>query len=212
MGRFLSVDIVPGRPSSPQSWNRFAYSSNSPIVRMDPDGRKDIRTPEEKAMMADTDVLRTFGEASFRADRTMKEQGYAVVDENGDYTTTAIEEGEMTSVFVPAPEGAVGRFHTHRLLKVNLTKWTVPNEASEADEENAKRNRITGYIETPRGVIRVTGPGQSEFILDGKEFREYRKAARRAAREARKAEREEKKRQRRQWRVDERERRRPERK
>ena len=42
-GRFLSVD--PGRswePRRPQSWNRYAYASNNPINRIDPDGLKDF--------------------------------------------------------------------------------------------------------------------------------------------------------------------------
>jgi RHS repeat-associated protein len=41
-GRFLSVDRVQGNPSSPQSWNRYAYARNNPIRRVDPDGDADI--------------------------------------------------------------------------------------------------------------------------------------------------------------------------
>ncbi|MEM9553081.1 MAG: RHS repeat-associated core domain-containing protein [Acidobacteriota bacterium] len=36
--RFLSVDAVQGRPESPQSWNRYAYVRNNPMVLVDPDG------------------------------------------------------------------------------------------------------------------------------------------------------------------------------
>ncbi len=39
VGRFLSVDPSLGSRSSPQSWNRFSYVSNSPINQVDPDGR-----------------------------------------------------------------------------------------------------------------------------------------------------------------------------
>jgi hypothetical protein len=44
MGRFLSVDPVmnvKSNVSSPQGWNRYAYARNNPVLRVDPDGRKD---------------------------------------------------------------------------------------------------------------------------------------------------------------------------
>lgn len=42
LGRFLSVDPVRNdRLATPQAWNRYSYALNSPILRIDPDGRKD---------------------------------------------------------------------------------------------------------------------------------------------------------------------------
>jgi RHS repeat-associated protein len=44
MGRFLSVDPLmdPSRNMRmPQRWNRYAYAMNNPLLRVDPDGRKD---------------------------------------------------------------------------------------------------------------------------------------------------------------------------
>jgi RHS repeat-associated protein len=41
-GRFLSVDPVLGSLQSPQSWNRYAYASNNPVMRTDSDGRVDL--------------------------------------------------------------------------------------------------------------------------------------------------------------------------
>jgi RHS repeat-associated protein len=38
VGRFLSVDPVPGRAAVPQSWNRYTYSLSSPVVFTDPSG------------------------------------------------------------------------------------------------------------------------------------------------------------------------------
>lgn len=38
-GRMLSVDPVGGNPGSPQTWNRYSYVGNNPMVRTDPDGR-----------------------------------------------------------------------------------------------------------------------------------------------------------------------------
>lgn len=37
-GKFLSVDIASARPTSPQTWNRYAYVANAPLTRVDPNG------------------------------------------------------------------------------------------------------------------------------------------------------------------------------
>jgi RHS repeat-associated protein len=39
LGRFLSPDRIGGRPSDPQSWNRYAYTLGNPMKHIDPDGR-----------------------------------------------------------------------------------------------------------------------------------------------------------------------------
>src|ERR1700756_2598478 len=44
-GRFLSVDPVPGKPSRPQSWNRYSYVLNNPLRYVDPDGREHVNEP-----------------------------------------------------------------------------------------------------------------------------------------------------------------------
>ncbi|MEA2165776.1 MAG: hypothetical protein QOK37_3903 [Thermoanaerobaculia bacterium] len=44
MGRFLSLDpivMTERNLSAPERWNRYTYAVNSPIMRVDPDGRKD---------------------------------------------------------------------------------------------------------------------------------------------------------------------------
>jgi len=38
VGRFLSVDPLLGNASSPQSWNRYTYARNNPILVTDPKG------------------------------------------------------------------------------------------------------------------------------------------------------------------------------
>ncbi|MEO8035616.1 MAG: RHS repeat-associated core domain-containing protein [Acidobacteriota bacterium] len=40
VGRFLSVDPLPGKANQPQSWNRYAYVLNNPIGATDPDGKE----------------------------------------------------------------------------------------------------------------------------------------------------------------------------
>lgn len=38
-GAFCSADPLEGRPSDPQSWNRYAYAENDPINLLDPSGK-----------------------------------------------------------------------------------------------------------------------------------------------------------------------------
>jgi RHS repeat-associated protein len=42
VARFLSPDPVRGNPSTPQSWNLYAYVQNNPVNATDPDGRSAI--------------------------------------------------------------------------------------------------------------------------------------------------------------------------
>jgi RHS repeat-associated protein len=39
LGRFLSVDPVGATPTNPQTWHKYAYTHNNPVVRVDRDGR-----------------------------------------------------------------------------------------------------------------------------------------------------------------------------
>jgi len=39
LGRWISADALVPNPTNPQSLNRYAYVSNSPVVYLDPDGR-----------------------------------------------------------------------------------------------------------------------------------------------------------------------------
>jgi RHS repeat-associated protein len=39
LGRFLGPDRIGGRPTDPQSWNRYAYTLGNPMKHVDPDGR-----------------------------------------------------------------------------------------------------------------------------------------------------------------------------
>ncbi len=42
LGRFTSPDKVGGRPSDPQSWNRYSYALSNPMKHIDPDGNLTI--------------------------------------------------------------------------------------------------------------------------------------------------------------------------
>jgi RHS repeat-associated protein len=190
-GRFLTVDPSSGVPSIAQSWGLYAYVRNSPLGRIDPDGREDIRTDAEKAMMNDPDVELAIGTADLGADDG-SEWGFAVIEKDGDYSTTEVRtDKSQTHVEVPYPDGAVGRFHTHRpgsYTDENGRRWyTRPNEASKKDKEHAQGSGVKGYIDSPLKLIRVVGTGQTVPVMTGKDWRRYIRAARQAAKSVQKA-------------------------
>jgi RHS repeat-associated protein len=39
LGRFLSPDVLGGKPEDPQTWNRYTYARNNPLKYVDPDGK-----------------------------------------------------------------------------------------------------------------------------------------------------------------------------
>jgi RHS repeat-associated protein len=40
--RFYMVDVHPSEPRKPQSWNRYAYVENNPLLYVDPNGLSKI--------------------------------------------------------------------------------------------------------------------------------------------------------------------------
>lgn len=72
-GRFLSVDPGGWDSSRPQSWNRYAYVTNNPIRKSDPNGQEEF---EALTHGADTHVARRSGE-------TGRVNGYETYDANG---------------------------------------------------------------------------------------------------------------------------------
>jgi RHS repeat-associated protein len=50
-GRFTSTDplMASGRPNKPQSWNRYAYVLNNPLILIDPDGMQE-KNPEQQVV------------------------------------------------------------------------------------------------------------------------------------------------------------------
>ena len=53
LGRFLSVDPVGGKVGSSQSWNRYSYVTNNPLVFVDPDWWQRAETDPGQRLEAD---------------------------------------------------------------------------------------------------------------------------------------------------------------
>ncbi|MFC1465067.1 MAG: RHS repeat-associated core domain-containing protein [Candidatus Brachytrichaceae bacterium NZ_4S206] len=47
LARFISPDSIVPRPDDPQSFNRYAYARNSPLVRVDPSGHADCAANDQ---------------------------------------------------------------------------------------------------------------------------------------------------------------------
>ena len=66
-GRFLSADPIAGARNVPQSWNRYSHARNSPLSRIDPDGRADRPELDFERRTADEERRRQAEERRRRA-------------------------------------------------------------------------------------------------------------------------------------------------
>jgi RHS repeat-associated protein len=77
-GRFLSVDPMPGSavPSRPQTWNRYAYAINNPVVYVDPTGRAPNKagTTEPSVILREIMYLQSQGKSKQEIFDTLAEQ------------------------------------------------------------------------------------------------------------------------------------------
>jgi RHS repeat-associated protein len=112
--RFASVD--PARTG----WNLYAYASNSPIVRIDPDGRVDLRSDEDKAILEDPDVLAANGEIieGTNLDKSM--------DQRVEYATIVTNAGE-------SDYGATEVFTSNSQTRVNYSFSSGGSETLEGE-------------------------------------------------------------------------------
>jgi len=111
LGRFLSVDPLEAsaRLRMPQSWNRYGYVLNNPLVMTDPTGLKDNRTDKDKEILEDSDVKETAQQAWDESNPEgnpddRQEVGFIVVEgEGGDLETTeTVTQGHPLHVDLPA--------------------------------------------------------------------------------------------------------------
>jgi RHS repeat-associated protein len=110
LGRFLSADSIVPRPGDPQAFNKYSYSSNSPLDRIDPSGHGDCNvhtTACKPWWIADREVRRTtYSSAQKRA--SILEIGRGLQETKGqsslekfarltDYAASLYDEGDTDS-------------------------------------------------------------------------------------------------------------------
>jgi hypothetical protein len=89
LGRFLSADSIVPRPGDPQSLNRYSYTRNNPISRIDPDGHAD-KDPGK-------DILCKYSPAACMPDPQLTPKGGGEV--------LNVNDGSVEAV--PGPDGQV---------------------------------------------------------------------------------------------------------
>ena len=74
LGRFLSVDPVGGKVGSSQSWNRYGYVLNNPLLLIDPTGREFALSDDDEERNRQLEFLkRVVGEAGKHLTATQKD-------------------------------------------------------------------------------------------------------------------------------------------
>ncbi|HEV7672039.1 MAG TPA: polymorphic toxin type 33 domain-containing protein [Thermoanaerobaculia bacterium] len=96
-GRFLSVDTVPGKIGSPQSWNRYAYVGGNPLRAVDPDGQDLLDVVNGFVNALGSDLLWGAGR------QTPTNSDYAIGQKGGDLAALA---GSL--IEIQAGAGTVG--------------------------------------------------------------------------------------------------------
>lgn len=193
-GRFLSVDPAraSARQTAPQTWNRYTYARNNPILRIDPDGLVDRRSPDDKEITESTAALRVAAllnmqrkvesGATIVVKRTASGRRYAAA---GPWSDNRADE---VKVLLP-PAGAkdvtaVATMHNHvahgvyqvpsRTEEGKTESWSPsnPTQPSGADAAAANQAGVTGYITVPsEGVLVKVNPDcTSEVILSESDY------------------------------------------
>ncbi len=180
LGRFLSVDPVLGTAKwpRPQSWNRYAYVRNNPVVRIDPDGRADGTTIGPRVEYRDDQKLMddwqhpTFGEVDQHFAKTIGKLTVLVV-------TLPVLSGRALAGAVVVG-GALGA--TDATKKPGATPAKVAGAAVDGAVNGAIGRGIVGILakvfgETQdqaradvRGAISAAATGTGALILDKDTF------------------------------------------
>ncbi|HKO55223.1 MAG TPA: RHS repeat-associated core domain-containing protein [Thermoanaerobaculia bacterium] len=207
-GRFLSPDRSRASTTvgSPQTWNRYFYARNNPVLRFDPDGLVDQRSNEDRRITETKSVLIASAVAatSFGM-KTPFEFGAAIWKRtDGSYVASdVVTEGrpDRVSLAVPPLEGLqfVRTLHTHLPRgtypfedrdptrggkpPVNRTfTATNPTEPSPGDFANARRSGVAGYVLVPSAELLVGygSAGKHQVLLSEEDYRAWMRRAQKA--------------------------------
>ncbi|NTW37951.1 MAG: hypothetical protein HGB17_17990, partial [Syntrophobacteraceae bacterium] len=108
MARFLSTDPIGGTPEVQQSWNRYSYVQNNPILFIDPTGKAVFPSGEELKKVGDAvvnqyDLLPVKNGVSLQTFCNKGVQG--ILNAGDDHTLDNMKAAEMKD-FLAKPENA----------------------------------------------------------------------------------------------------------
>jgi RHS repeat-associated protein len=103
LGRFTAVDPLASSatPGSPQSWNRYAYVGNNPLVRIDPTGMIDLYYNRKGELLGETGK----GNKIWFATETRRDDNSTWIDKNSRVETTMAEVEKAKISAVPLRPG-----------------------------------------------------------------------------------------------------------
>jgi RHS repeat-associated protein len=196
--RFLSVDPA-GKSAArelPQTWNRYAYSRNTPIARYDPDGRKDEYLKYSSTRRAILDAFHRYRYHASAAGVPRETSTAAFETDDGKTTlvksTAPLDNPGQTDHTGPsgtgAPEsdaGSVFRGDAHVHPSVQPAEDTAPSAADQSahindnlettgvDPRVAPESAVDSYIITPDGRVfrTLVNPAAAEPVTTIDEVR-----------------------------------------
>ena len=179
IGRFASADTLVPDPANPQSWNRYSYVNNQPLVYNDPTGHW---------LESAWDALNVgMGIASFVDNVKQGNYGWAAVDALG----VVVDAAALVTPIVPGGVGAIikGTRVADTAVDAIQTVNQVSNAAQAANQAvSAARfipvgvtddagqaighwvSRNIGNSDWARYQARITGVEGAEFMFNGVRF------------------------------------------
>ncbi len=172
--RFLSVDPVIGRRSVPQSWNRYVYALDNPLLFNDPDGRAvnpvtKTNTYDVKVPLSSLPTQFKFGTHAAETTGTLK-----VVNPNITGATTKNPDGTFTATRTLVSADVELTTTTTKPQWVDAaagspaqqTEWNRFSAAVDTHETGHQTNQLAGAHVVDAAVDGLTGTGSGATEAD----------------------------------------------
>jgi RHS repeat-associated protein len=194
-GRFISVDPRSGEALLPATWNRYTYASNDPMLRVDRNGRADVRTPLDKLILETPSVLARTAELVAKTNygasqlSARREQGFIIAGQNGQYaagpvfTSNKSNDVDFTftkignSYFTPSGEPIAATMHSHPGTGFEMLPGgkiiTIGSGASQNDKNLAAVTQAPVYIVQGTDSLIKYENGKQTSILTNADFSAY---------------------------------------
>lgn len=141
-GRFLSPDVLGGKPEDPQTWNRYAYALNNPLKYVDPNGEEAFSAHEiAQPINAAAASIRSFN-ATIGNDPIV---GFAATAVAGVGAFLDIGTGSGEAIGSGASDAEIGRAVANDVLTAAGSYFVLRGLAGAALESASARTATTPY-------------------------------------------------------------------
>jgi RHS repeat-associated protein len=174
-GRFTSVDpAASASPVIPQSWNRYAYVRNSPLVYVDPDGRQELPAAVEETLSDVTKVVDGWATLSKLAMGSLKAYGFGAAPAGATIFTGLPRAGVLFGTTGIALGTGLTTFQSTRVADKWMTRATGDDLALEKSipwlnvaayaYEYWRDPEVSGDVVT----VRATGAATVQDLVHGR--------------------------------------------